>query len=112
MIARVYSAHPGEGPCFYLRMLFNHVTGCMSFVDVRTLPDGTVCDTYKEAALRRGLLEDDQEVYQCWPEAAISSMTSQLRQLFVTIRLFVGPYITLALWDKYKAFFAEDFLCR
>ena len=26
MIARVYSAHPGEGPRFYLRMLLNHVT--------------------------------------------------------------------------------------
>ena len=112
MIARVYSAHPGEGPRFYLRMLLNHVTGCTSFQDIRTLPDGTVCDTYKEAALRRGLLEDDQEVDQCLAEAATCSMPAQLRQLFVTILLFVEPSIPLALWDKYKASFAEDFLCR
>ena len=112
MIARVYSAHPGEGPRFYLRMLLNHVTGCTSFQDIRTLPDGTVCDTYKEAALRRGLLEDDQEVDQCLAEASTCSMPAQLRQLFVTILLFVEPSIPLALWDKYKASFAEDFLCR
>ena len=112
MIARVYSAHPGEGARFYLRMLLNHVTGCTSFQDIRTLPDGTVCDTYKEAALRRGLLEDDQEVDQCLAEAATCSMPAQLRQLFVTILLFVEPSIPLALWDKYKASFAEDFLCR
>ena len=106
MIARVYSAHPGEGSRFYLRMLLNHVTGCTSFQDIRTLPDGTVCDTYKEAALRRGLLEDDHEVDQCLAEEATCYMPAQLRQLFGTILLFV------ALWDKYKASFAEDFLCR
>ena len=80
VIARMYSAHPGEGPHFYPRILLSHVTGCMSFQDVRTLPDGTVCDTYKEAALRRGLLEDDQETDQCLAEAATCFMPAQLRQ--------------------------------
>ena len=107
--ARVYSAHPWEGPRFYLRILLNHVTGCTSIQDIRTLADGTVCDTYKEAALRRGLLEDDQVADQCLAEAATCSMPAQLRQLFVTILLSPIP---LALWDKYKASFTEDFLCR
>ena len=44
-IGRVYSAHPGEGERFYLRILLNHVTGCTSFQDIRTLPDGTLCHT-------------------------------------------------------------------
>ena len=34
----------------------NHVTGCTSYVDIRTLADGNVCSSYKEAARRRGLL--------------------------------------------------------
>ena len=59
MIDRVYSAHAGEGERFYLRMLLNHVTGCISYEDIRTLTDGTLCNTYKEAARKRGLLEDD-----------------------------------------------------
>ena len=49
------------------------------------------------------MLEDDQEVDQCLAEAATCSMPSQF---------LVEPSIPLALWDKYKAFFAEDFLCR
>ena len=47
MIGRVYSAHPGEGERFFLRMLLNHVIGCTSYEDIRTLSDDTVCDSFK-----------------------------------------------------------------
>ena len=50
MIGRMYAAHPGEGERFYMRMLLNHVTGCTIYVDIRTLADGKVCSSYKEAA--------------------------------------------------------------
>ena len=30
-------------------MLLNHVTGCTCYQDIRTLPDGTVCTTFKES---------------------------------------------------------------
>ena len=102
MIGRVYSAHPGEGERFFLRMLLNHVIGCTCYQDVRTLPDGTVCPTFKEACRRRGLLEDDQESDDCLTEAATCAMAGQLRQLFVTILLFNEPCDPLALWDKHK----------
>ena len=54
MIGRVYSAHPGEGERFFLRMLLNHIIGCTSYEDIRALPDGTICNSSKEAALQRG----------------------------------------------------------
>ena len=112
MIGRVYSAHPGEGERYFLRMLLNHVTGCTCYQDIRTLPDGTVCTTFKEACRRRGLLEDDQESDDCLTEAANCAMPAQLRQLFVTILLFNEPCDPLALWNKHKASLAEDFLLR
>ena len=112
MIGRIYSAHPGEGKRFFLRMLLNHVTGCTSYQDIRTLPDGTACETFKEAALKGGLLEGDQESDQCWEEAGTYSMSAQLRQLFVTILLFNEPSNPFDLWDKYKASFAEDLFCH
>ena len=59
-----------RGAAFFLKMLLNHVTGCMSYQDIRTLPDGTVCDTYEEAALRLGLLENYHEADQCFAKAA------------------------------------------
>ena len=112
MIGRVYSAHPGEGERFYLRMLLNHVTGCTSYEDIRTLTDGTLCNTYKEAARKRGLLEDDRECDDCLTEAASCTMAPQLRQLFVTLLLFNEPADPLILWNKHKESLAEDFLFR
>ena len=94
-ISRVYSAHPGEGERFYLRILLNHVTGCTSFQDIRTLPDGTLCHTFKEAACHRGLLEDDNEYDLCLAMAASWNMPPQLRHLFVSILLLTIPVIRL-----------------
>ena len=112
MIGRVYSAHPAEGERFYLRILLNHGTGCTSYQDIRTLPDGTICDTFKEAAFQRGLLEDDSEYDLILEEGAQRSMPPQLRQLFVIILLNNEPYNPRALWDKHKYYFSEDFLFR
>ena len=112
MIGRVYSAHPGEGECFYLRMLLSHVTGCTCYQDIRSLPDGTVCPTYKEPARRWGLLDDDQEYDDCLTEISMHAMPSELRELFVNILLCNEPTDPLALWNKHKESLAKDFLLR
>ena len=90
-IGRVYSAQLGEGERFYLRILLYYVTGCTSFQDNRTLPDGTLCHTFEEAACHRGLLEDDNEYDLCLAMAASWNMPSQLRHLSVTILLHNDP---------------------
>ena len=109
IIGRIYSAHPGEGERFYLRILLNHVTGCTSSEDIRTLSDGMICNTYKEAARKRGLLEDDQECDDRGTEAASCKMPSELLQLFVTLLLFNDPADPLVLWNKHKESLSEDF---
>ena len=38
----------------------------------------------------------------CLSEGATRSMLVQLRELFVTILLFIEPDIPFNLWDKYK----------
>ena len=104
--------HPVEGERFYLRMLLNHVTGCTSFQCIRTLADGTVCESYKEAARSLGLLEDDKELDECLTDETASAMPPQMRQLFVTILLFNVPTDPLVHWENHKASLAEDFLQR
>ena len=47
-----------EGKRFYLLVIANHVIGCVIFQNIQTLADGTVCESYKEAAYSLGLLED------------------------------------------------------
>ena len=109
IIGRVYSTHPGEEERSYMRMLLNHVTGCTSFEDIRTLSNGTNCSTFKEAARKRVLLEDDNEYDLCLADPANCSIPPQLRQLFVTILIFNSPSALLVLWEKYKGYFCEDF---
>ena len=95
-----------------MKILLNHVTGCTSFQDIRTLPDGTLCHTFKEAACHRGLLEDDNEYDLCLAMAASWNMPPQLRHLFVTILLYNDPCNPAVLWEKYKYSFSDDFLHR
>ena len=102
MIGRVYSTHPGEGERFFLRMLLNHIIAYTSYEDIRTLSDGIICNSYKEIVLKRGLLDDDQKIDECLSEGATRSLPVQLRELFVTILLFIEPEIPFDLWDKYK----------
>ena len=68
----------------------NHVTGCTSYQDILTLPDGTICDTFKEAAFQRGLLEDDSE----------------------NDLILEDPRDPRTLWNKHKYSFSEGFLFR
>lgn len=79
MIWRVYSAHPREGERFFLRMLLNHIISCTSYEDIRTLSAGTACNSYKEAGLKRGMLNDDQEIDECLYKGATLPLPVQLR---------------------------------
>ncbi|KAL0282485.1 UNVERIFIED_CONTAM: hypothetical protein Sangu_2948100 [Sesamum angustifolium] len=61
VIGRVYAVAPSEGERFYLRLLLNHVTGPKSFDDLLTV-DGVHYLTFKQAAEKHGLLEDDNSI--------------------------------------------------
>ena len=66
-----------DWPSVLSSSLLNHVTGCTSFQDIHTLPDGTLCHTFKEATCHRGLLEDDNEYDLCLAMAASWNMPPQ-----------------------------------
>lgn len=57
-MGRIYTVHPSNIECFYLRLLLINVRGPESFRDLRTV-DGVLCVTYREACQKLGLLEDD-----------------------------------------------------
>ena len=90
MISRIYTAHPGEGETFYMRILLNQDIVCTSFEDILTLLKGTVCHRSKEVACQRGPL-DDNEYDFCLVVAASWNMPRQLRHLFVTILFYNEP---------------------
>jgi len=72
----------------YLRMLLMIVKGTQDYEQLRTY-NGKLYHTFKEDCNARGLLGNDQEWYDAFNEAAAWGTSSQLRQLFVTMLLFL-----------------------
>ncbi|PIA50577.1 hypothetical protein AQUCO_01200042v1 [Aquilegia coerulea] len=67
-IGRMYFANPNSGERFYLRLLLTVVKGPDSFESLYVVGN-TKYNTYREACLARGLLEDDNEWDKCIDEA-------------------------------------------
>ena len=59
-IGHMYTTNPSQGERHYLQLLLHHVPGAMSFDDLKTLPDGVQCDSFKETAILLGLLATDE----------------------------------------------------
>ena len=66
-VGRMYAASPMGGERYYVRLLLTEMTGRTSFADLKTLPDGTVCETFRDAAAARGLLMGHREHYHAFP---------------------------------------------
>lgn len=75
VISRLIYIHQIAGELFYLRMLLNVVHGATSFEDIRTV-NGVTYDTYKEACLKYGLLESDDDWQLAITDASIHQTES------------------------------------
>jgi hypothetical protein len=98
---------PTAGERFHLRMLLMVVRGPRSFDDLKTV-DGVICNTFHEACLKRGLLEDDGEWEICLRDAAEIQTGSQLRHLFTTLLLFCTPAQPNVLWITFRDKICDD----
>ncbi|KIH66755.1 hypothetical protein ANCDUO_02915 [Ancylostoma duodenale] len=108
-LGRVYTVHPNNDECYYLRLLLHTVRGPTSFTDLKTV-DGEVCETYREACQRRGLLENDQHWDTTLAQACQTCFPSQLRTLFAIIITSCAPSNPKSLWEEYKESLSEDIL--
>ncbi|KAF7839037.1 DNA helicase PIF1, ATP-dependent [Senna tora] len=107
VIGRIYTVSPSEGDKFYLRFLLLHVKGAKDFDDLLTCND--IKDhTLKEAAIQRGLLENDDSIRQCLQEASILCSPDALR-FFVTVLLYCQPTGVMELWNEFHHFMMEDY---
>ncbi|XP_060846147.1 ATP-dependent DNA helicase PIF1-like [Rhopalosiphum padi] len=108
-IGRIYSVHPSNDECFYLRLLLVNVRGPTSFQQLRTV-DGELCGSYREACQRLQLLENDAHWDQTLNDAVISSHAHQIRTLFSIIIPTCFPSNPIDLWIKYKDYMCDDIL--
>uniref|UniRef100_K3Y2Z6 ATP-dependent DNA helicase n=1 Tax=Setaria italica TaxID=4555 RepID=K3Y2Z6_SETIT len=107
-VGRLVLAHPAEGERYFLRVLLNHVAGATSYRDLRTV-DGVLLPSFREAAERRGLIEEDNTLDECLTENSLFHMPSSLRRLFVTILVFCEPNDVFGLWTKHLDAMSEDY---
>lgn len=110
-LGRLYTVHPKQRECFFLRLLLVNVPGPTSFRYLRKV-NGTLYDTFFDACRELHLLEDDNHWDLTLADAALSSSPQQIRQLFSIILTTCFPSEASALWDKYKDSMSEDILHR
>lgn len=109
-LGRLYTVHPKQCECFFLRLLLVNVPGPTSFQYLRRV-NGILYDTFFDACRELDLMEDDNHWDLTLTDAALSSSPQQIRQLFA-ILLTCFPSEASALWDKYKDSMSEDILHR
>jgi hypothetical protein len=89
-LGRVYTVHPNNFECFFLRLLLRTIRGSTSFTALRTI-NGQICETFCEAYQRMGLLEDDAQWDATLAEAVVAQSSAKLRNLFVLLLITCGP---------------------
>lgn len=110
-LGRLYTVHPNNFECYYLRMLLINVRGPTSFQYLRTV-DGQICATYRQACENLNLLENDAQWDLSLEDASSTSHPHQIRSLFAIILTTCSPSNPQNLWEKYKDFMSDDILFR
>jgi hypothetical protein len=67
-IGRIHFVPIRSGDLYFLRVLLHKVAGAKSFEDLRSF-EGVHYNSFKEACLARGFLQDDREWHACLAEA-------------------------------------------
>jgi len=107
VIGRVYTVHPNNAECYYLRLLLHEVRGPTWFNDLKTV-SGVVHPSYQSACQALGLLEDDTHWDRTLEEATIIDSPQKIRQLFAVLLVFCQLADPLKLWEKHKDSMSED----
>ncbi|XP_017470385.1 PREDICTED: uncharacterized protein LOC108362062 [Rhagoletis zephyria] len=110
-IGRLYTVHPSQAECFYLRLLLINVRGPTSFLNLKRV-NGRLCQTYRRACEELHLLEDDNHWDATLADASATGTPHQIRTLFSIIVATCFPSDPLQLWQSYRDYMTEDILNR
>ncbi|GFX61047.1 uncharacterized protein LOC104236095 [Trichonephila clavipes] len=110
-LGRLYTVHPNNTECFYLRLLLINIRGPISFQDLRTV-NGQLCAIYRQACQELNLLENDAHWDTALADASNTARPQQICTLFAIILTTCFPSNPKDLWEKYKDYMSEDILHR
>ncbi|KAG5537863.1 hypothetical protein RHGRI_025085 [Rhododendron griersonianum] len=109
VIGRIITANPTEGERYYLRLLLTYIPAPTSYAHLKTV-NGVTFNSYREAAISHGLLQDDNSNEKCMEEACLYRMPLSPRQLFSTILVYCAPVNPLELFLKFEDDMTEDYI--
>jgi hypothetical protein len=107
-IGRVYTMHPNNTECFYLRILLHTVPGPISLKQLKTV-NGQYYFTFQSTCLALGLLEDDKHWDDTMSKANLTKNSSKIQNLFAILISFCQLSEPFKLWNKYKNNLSDDF---
>jgi len=93
------------GEMWWLRMIIRHIPVLNSVNDAKNV-NGTIYQTFQDAAAALGLLENTNEAEICFNEAVGMETPPQLRSLFVA--LTIQGFRTLRLYEIHKGIMSSD----
>lgn len=111
MIGRVYTVHLRNMECFCLRILLHKIRGPTSFDDLKKV-NGIVCESFQEACLQLGFLENDGQWDETLKEATETDSAEKLRTCFAIMISCCQLSNPQALWEKHKEAMSEDILYK
>ncbi|KAL0286571.1 UNVERIFIED_CONTAM: hypothetical protein Scaly_2789100 [Sesamum calycinum] len=88
--------------------MLNHIKCPNAFDDLLTV-DGVHYLTFKKAAEKRGILQEDNSMKECLVEAQSFRMPSALRRLFAIILVYCEPSGVRNLWEENYSYMIEDY---
>lgn len=81
ILIRVYTVRPNNAECYYLKTSLRTVKGPTSFQALKAVNE-EICEIYREACYRFGLLENGQRWHMISAETALTCLLPQIRTLF------------------------------
>ena len=109
MIGRMCNVSVIQGERFYLKMLLAHVRGPQNYEDLKMF-EGNMYSTFKDAALARGLLEDDGEWNAAMHEVSSNASSRKVRETFAIILHYCQPSEPKKLFETFLEQLSDDFV--
>ena len=106
-LARMYSVHPNQYECYFLRLLLTRKHGPTSFKDLKTVDD-VIHSTFRSACCALGMLQNDDMWKNTLRDATECQTPETLRDLFVVMLLYCNVSNPLQLWTEFSKDFSED----
>lgn len=95
--------------CFCLRILLHKIRGPTSFNFLKTV-NGIICESFQEACLQLGFLENDQQWHETLKEATETDSPEKIRACFAIMISCCQLSNPIALWNDHKEAMTEDIL--